>query len=61
MFVDISTTLKNCVNKRTVRDGTFTFVQGTCPDKKILPSKNSGTEMLIYLYKVIQNFSTALF
>ena len=28
--------------------------------KKILPYKNSGTEMCIYLYKFIQNFSTVL-
>ena len=35
--------------------------KGPVLTKKILPSKNSGTEMLIYRYKVIQNFSTALF
>ena len=61
LWTCISTTLKNCVNKRTVQDGKFTFVLGTFPDKKILPSKNSGTETLIYRYKVIQNFSTGLF
>ena len=30
---------KNCVNQRTVQDGTFTFLQGTCPEKKILSTK----------------------
>ena len=25
---------KKCVNQRTVQDGTFTFLQGTCPEKK---------------------------
>ena len=54
---------KNCVNQRTVQDGTFTFLQGTCPEKKrfSLQKFHAGTEMLIYRYKFIQNFSTALF
>ena len=30
---------KNCVNQRTVQDGTITFLQGTCPEKKILSTK----------------------
>lgn len=50
LSVDISTTLKNCVNKRTVQDGTFHFPVFKRPVliNKILPYKNSGTEMLIY-------------
>ena len=48
------------------KDGTgwdvhFPVFKGPVMTNKILPYKNSGTEMLIYRHKLIQNFSTALF